>query len=219
MEFKASFKGFWGNEIEQDLRKGKADIIAIQNFIAHYIIGSADASAALKYAQTFKSAGGMDKLMGYISNNAYTQDAAKMTEVLRESPALLQPDESVERAFKFGRDTLLITTKRIILIDKKGLTGKSIAYKSFPLMYNKAFWVETEGHLMDGSEMKVFTDDGHIHQEFARGQNDSMWDVHELLSMKVLNETHPEIVDDEIVFGGDTAGIPVVMGTVIESSF
>lgn len=140
MEFKASFKGFWGNDVKQDLRKGKADIIAIQNFIAHYVIGSADASAALKYAQTYKSAGGMDKLMGYISNNAYCQDPVKMTETLRESPALLQADESVERVFKFGRDTFILTTKRIINIDKKGMTGKSVEYASYPLMYNKAFW-------------------------------------------------------------------------------
>lgn len=95
MEFTATFKGFWGNQVEQDLRKGKADIIAIQNFIAHYVIGSADASAALAYAQTYKSTGGMDKLMGYISNNAYAVDPAKMTEALRQSPALLQADESV----------------------------------------------------------------------------------------------------------------------------
>lgn len=86
-------------------------------------------------------------------------------------------------------------------------------------MYNKAFWVETEGHLMDGSEMKVFTDDGCIHQEFARGMNDEMWDTHVLLSHKMLNEVHPEILaDDEIVYGdlSDVYGVPVVMGTVVE---
>jgi len=51
----------------------------------------------------------------------------------------LQPDESVDAAFKSGRDSFLITTKRIIVIDKKGMTGKSVEYKSYPLMYNKAF--------------------------------------------------------------------------------
>jgi hypothetical protein len=63
-----------------------------------------------------------------------------MTNTLRTSPALLQADESVEAAFKCGRDTFIISTKRIIIIDKKGVTGKSVAYKSYPLMYNKAFW-------------------------------------------------------------------------------
>jgi hypothetical protein len=74
---------------------------------------------------------------------------------------------------------------------------------------------------MDGSEVKVYTDDGDIHQEFARGHNESMWDVHELLSTKLLNEKHPEVLaeDEVVVFGGESpvVGIPVVMGTVYES--
>jgi hypothetical protein len=140
MEFKAYFKGFWNNCVKQDLRKGKADIMSIQNFIAHFVIGSADGREALKNAQSVKSSSKMDSLLGYISNNAFCKDPAKMTEALRSDPALLQADESVEAVFKFGRDTFILTTKRIILIDKKGITGKSVEYKSYPFMYNKAFW-------------------------------------------------------------------------------
>jgi hypothetical protein len=142
MEFKAYFKGFWDNCVKQDLREGKGDIMSIQNFIAHFVIGSADGKEALKnaHAQSGKSPGKMDKFLGYISNNAFCMDPAKMTEALRSDPALLQADESIEAVFKFGRDTFFLTTKRIILVDMKGVTGKSVEYKSYPLMYNKAFW-------------------------------------------------------------------------------
>ena len=198
MEFKAYFRGYWNNKVEQDLRKGKADIVAVQSFIAHFVIGLADGNAALKNAQTVQAPGSMDKFAGYLSNNAYAEDPIAMTEALRTSPAFLQADESVEAAFKCGRDTLLVTTKRVVIIDKKGMTGKSIEYASYPLMYNKAFWVETEGHMMDGSEVKIYTDDEDLHQEFVHGQNENMWTMHELLSTKMLDEYHPGIGEDEI---------------------
>jgi hypothetical protein len=51
----------------------------------------------------------------------------------------LQSDESIEAAFKCGRDMFLISTKRIIIIDKQGITGKSVEYKSYPLGFNAAF--------------------------------------------------------------------------------
>lgn len=198
MEFKAYFKGYWENKVEQDLRKGRADIVAVQSFIAHFVIGSADGNAALKSAQTVQAPSSMDKFAGFLANNAYAEDPVFITETLRTSPAFLQADESVEAAFKCGRDTLLVTTKRVIVIDTKGMTGKSIEYTSYPLMYNKAFWVETEGHMVDGAEVEIYTDDENIHQEFAHGQNDNMWAIHELLSTKMLDEYQPDIGEDEI---------------------
>lgn len=77
-------------------------------------------------------------------------------------------------------------------------TGKSVEYKSYPLMYNKAFCIETEGHLLNGAEFKVYTDDGAIKQELAKKHNDSVWTVHELLSDKLLNNPQKEIGEVEI---------------------
>ena len=117
------FKGFWNNKIKQDLRKGKADIFAIQSHIAHFIIGSADGKAALANAQAYKPSpsGAMSTFLGYL-NDAHMKDPVELTSKLRSSPALLQPDESIDAAFKCGRDLFLISTKRIIVIDKKGVS-------------------------------------------------------------------------------------------------
>lgn len=163
------FKGYWNNKVKQDLRKGKADIFAIQSHIAHFIIGNADGGAALENAFNYEPSppGAMSKVMGFL-NDAHMKDPAEMTSTLRSSPALLQNDESIEAAFQVsihmtlhefqactirvrlmlsvsiyfeqcGRDLFLISTKRIIVVDKKGISGKSVEYKSYPLMYNKAF--------------------------------------------------------------------------------
>jgi len=84
------------------------------------------------------------------------------------------------------------------VIDKKGITGKSVEYKSYPLMYNKAFSIETEGHLLNGSEVKIYTHDERIKQELAKGQKDNVWAIHEILSEKMLNDHVMEIGEVEI---------------------
>jgi hypothetical protein len=46
--------------------------------------------------------------------------------------------------------------------------------------------VETAGSFMDGPEFAVYTDDDDIKQELAKGQKDSLWAIHEILSRKML---------------------------------
>ena len=65
-------------------------------------------------------------------------------------------------------------------------------------MYNKAFCIETEGHLLNGAEFKVYTDDGAVKQELAKKHNDSVWTIHEILSDKMLNSPQKEIGEVEI---------------------
>jgi hypothetical protein len=91
----------------------------------------------------------------------------------------------------------LISTKRIIIIDKKGITGKSVEYRSFPLMYNTAFKIETEGHLLSGPEVVVYTADDDIKQELAKGQKDNIWLIHEILSNKMLDNPQKDFIEEE----------------------
>ena len=60
-------------------------------------------------------------------------------------------------------------------------------------MYNKAFRIETEGHMLNGAEVKVYTDDDDLKQEFAKGQTDNLWSIHEILSDKMINNPQKEI--------------------------
>ena len=204
MELRVWFKGFWDNKVKKDLKKGRADIFAIQSFIAHFVIGNADSRAALTNAQAHTPlTGTMTKLMGFL-DDGHTKDPVELTQKLRSDPPLLQEDESIELVVKSGRDKFLITTKRVIIIDRKGITGKSTEFKSFPLMYLKVFRVETEGHLLDGSEAKIYTNGfGNIEQGFSKKDKQTMWNVHELLSGRLLNHSIKEL-DDEVTFIGDS---------------
>ena len=53
--------------------------------------------------------------------------------------------------------------------------------------------IETEGHLLDGAHVKVYTYDDNIKEEFANGSSDNIWQIHKIPSNKLLNEHHPAI--------------------------
>ena len=46
--------------------------------------------------------------------------------------------------------------------------------------------IETEGHLLSGSEVKIYAGSTTIKQELAKGQKDNIWLIHEILSHKIL---------------------------------
>jgi len=69
---------------------------------------------------------------------------------------ILTPAENVELAFSLIRDLIVFTDKRLILVDKQGVTGKKTAYKSYPYRSISRFSVETAGHFDLDAELKIW---------------------------------------------------------------
>ncbi len=76
--------------------------------------------------------------------------------VERELLPLLAPAEDVEKAFRLIRDLFIFTNKRLILIDKQGLSGKKTEYHSIPYRSIAHFSVESAGHFDLDSELKIW---------------------------------------------------------------
>lgn len=79
----------------------------------------------------------MSSLVAFVSDNAILADPKEREESLRSKvPDLLQPDEKIVFAFKDrggkGRDSSNLTSKRILIKDKRGLTGKRTDYITIP---------------------------------------------------------------------------------------
>ncbi|MFC3121149.1 PH domain-containing protein [Agaribacter flavus] len=91
----------------------------------------------------------LDSLMG----NASEVDA---TEVNDEISEVLADNESVANAYKLIRDMLVITNKRLIFVDKQGMTGKKVSYHSIPYKSVTNFIVETAGTFDTDSELKIW---------------------------------------------------------------
>ncbi|MGI8699876.1 MAG: PH domain-containing protein [Nocardioidaceae bacterium] len=69
---------------------------------------------------------------------------------------LLGPGEQVVAGYKLVRDLILFTDRRLLLVDKQGMTGKKVEYHSVPYRSITHFSVETAGHLDLDAELKLW---------------------------------------------------------------
>ena len=91
----------------------------------------------------------LDSLLG----NASELDSEELNQ---EFSPILADNEQVELGFKLIRDMFIFTNKRMIIIDKQGLTGKKIEYHSVPFKSITHFIIESAGHFDMDSELKIW---------------------------------------------------------------
>ncbi|GAA5416268.1 hypothetical protein Pryu01_01300 [Paraliobacillus ryukyuensis] len=91
----------------------------------------------------------LDGLMGNASN-------VDKSEISKEYSQLLVDGEEVNAAFKVIRDLFIFTDKRLILVDKQGLTGKKTQFHSILYKSISHFSVETAGHFDLDAELKIW---------------------------------------------------------------
>lgn len=92
-------------------------------------------------------------------------------ELEKELAATLIEGESIIKGFKIIRDLIIFTDKRLILIDKQGMTGKKVEYHSILYKSISHFSVETGGTLDLDAELKIYISGNAmpIKQEFKKG--------------------------------------------------
>ncbi|MBD2848035.1 PH domain-containing protein [Paenibacillus sp. IB182496] len=93
--------------------------------------------------------GFLDGLMGNASELA-------PAEVQKEFQHVLIDGERIEKAYKLIRDMFLFTDKRLILVDKQGVTGKKTELHSIPYKSISHFSIETAGSFDLDAELKIF---------------------------------------------------------------
>lgn len=74
----------------------------------------------------------------------------------KEYAKLLTSSETIEKAYKLVRDMFIFTNKRLILVDKQGVTGKKTEYHSIPYKSITHFSIETAGHFDLDAELKIW---------------------------------------------------------------
>lgn len=92
-------------------------------------------------------------LLDGVLGNASKIDAGKIQE---EFDKILAPGERVEHAYQLIRDYFVFTDKRLVLVDKQGLTGSKAAYHSIPYRSITHFSIETGGTLDLDAELKIW---------------------------------------------------------------
>lgn len=125
----------------------------------------------------------MKKIANAIFGTASETDSDSINKKLE---SILIDSETVCGAFKLVRDLVVFTDRRVILIDKQGVTGKKTDYHSVPYRAISQFSVETAGNLDVDSVLKIWVKSAPepIAKEFRRGTD--MMAVQKLLASHVL---------------------------------
>lgn len=100
---------------------------------------------------------------------------------------LLIEGEVIELGFKLIRDTFIFTNKRLILIEKQGITGSKIEYKSIIYKSISKFSIETAGTFDLEAELKIWVSsevNPSIIKQFNKSVN--VYDVQSVLAHHVL---------------------------------
>jgi hypothetical protein len=125
--------------------------------------------------------------MGLFSGLLGNAGAVSPDQLNRDYSKLLIDNETIELGFKLIRDTFIFTNKRLILIDKQGITGSKTEYRSISYKSISRFSVESAGTFDLDAELKIWISSEpqpSIVKQFNKSVN--VYDVQKVLAYHVL---------------------------------
>lgn len=125
--------------------------------------------------------------MGILSSLMGNAGTVTKEKLQAEYEKLLVPGEQIEIGFQLVRDTFLFTNKRLIMVNKQGLTGKKVEYFSVTYKSITRFSIETAGTFDLDAELKIWIsgeDQPSITKRFNKSVN--VYEVQKLLGQYVL---------------------------------
>ena len=126
--------------------------------------------------------------MGLFSSLLGNAGVATPEELAKEYAKLLTNSEAIEVGFKLIRDVFIFTNKRLILVDRQGITGKKVEYMSILYKSISRFSIETAGHFDMDAELKIWVSsevNPSISKRFNKQVN--IYDLQRVLAEHVLN--------------------------------
>ena len=124
--------------------------------------------------------------MGLISGLMGHATQVSADSLKKDFAPLLVDGEDILSAYKLIRDMFVFTNKRLILVDKQGMTGSKVEYLTIPYSKITCFSKESAGLLDLDAELKIWIT-GHpqpIVKEFKK--DNSVNEIYQLLSQVVL---------------------------------
>jgi hypothetical protein len=90
--------------------------------------------------------------------------------------------ERIEKAYLLIRDLFVFTNKRLLLVDKQGLTGNKVEYHSLPYRNITHFSVETAGHFDLDAELKIWISGSPVPIQKTFNKKLDIYDVQSVLA-------------------------------------
>ena len=124
--------------------------------------------------------------MGLISGLLGHSSKTDVSNVQQEFAPILVDGEDVVAAYRVLRDMMVFTNKRLILVDKQGMTGTKADYQSIPYQRIVRFSKESAGLADLEAELKIWIvgQPQPITKTFTRNENVN--EIYQLLGRAIL---------------------------------
>ncbi|WP_058485377.1 PH domain-containing protein [Defluviitalea phaphyphila] len=124
--------------------------------------------------------------MGLLNGIMGNASECSVEEVIKEYGKLLAEGEKIEKAYKLIRDLFIFTDKRLILVDKQGVTGKKVDHHSIPYKSITHFSIETAGHLDLDAELKIWISGSEFPIKKQFNKNLNIYELQSVLAKYIL---------------------------------
>lgn len=124
--------------------------------------------------------------MGLFTGATKSSGSAETKKFYADYGQLLVDGEMIEAAFVVFRDVFLFTSKRLILVEIQGISGKQVEYLSIPYGRITKFSVQTGGSFDLNAELKLWVGSDTIPLEKKFSQEVSVYEVQKMLASHVL---------------------------------
>ena len=122
-------------------------------------------------------------LLDAVMGNASKIDAQQ---IQQEFAKVLAPGEVVEHAYQLIRDYFVFTNKRLVLVDKQGMTGSKVEYHTPPYKSITHFSIETGGTFDLDAELKIWISGSATPFQKQFNKRLSIYEVQAVLASYVL---------------------------------
>lgn len=124
--------------------------------------------------------------MGLLDGMMGNASEIEVSEIQEDFSQVLSESERIEKAYRLIRDLFVFTNKRLILVDKQGLTGNKVEYHSLPYKSIIHFSVETAGHFDLDAELKIWISGNPVPIQKRFNKNLNIYEVQSVLAGYVL---------------------------------
>jgi hypothetical protein len=194
----------WGHndKIQIDLAKGQVDIFAIQQFLSAKTCAfyKPEGTQDTVVPSSTRKAGTMSGFTSFFTGDAHEFDPKDIEQKFKTETPVLMKNETVDMAFKTGRDFLVFTSDRLFIVDVQGILAKRITFESIMWSTVRAVSVQTAGGFLDRDmEITLFTSimgKPEIEITFRKNKTD-IFNVQKCILNKILgpDDTPMESVD------------------------
>jgi len=124
--------------------------------------------------------------MGFLNGLMGNASEVKLEDVQKDFAHMIGESERIEKAYKLIRDMFIFTNKRLILVDKQGITGKKVEYHSYPYKSISHFSIETAGTFDLDAELKFWTSGNPVPVEKKFNKSLNIYELQKILSEYIL---------------------------------